>query len=217
MANRKARERELRFPKPPRSLLGILVDPNAHHGRKHGQAGQEADEHARPGDHAELCDADVAGGDEGVEADRGGEGAQHQRAADVPGREAESACVIRAGGAGFAVAKGEVDPEIHAEPDEEHGKGHGDQVQVSDAEGREAGGAGQPHRECEQRREDQAQRAERQEEDQCDQEKGSEARHRRLPLHRVELLGLQDPITGDARADPVLLVPAELRKDLPEP
>ncbi len=73
-------EPERPLPAAPRLALA----PDTEKRRQHGEAAEEAHQHAGPGDQAQLAHRLVVGRDEHVEADGGGDGAEHEGASDAP-------------------------------------------------------------------------------------------------------------------------------------
>ena len=61
---------------------------------------------------------------------------------------------------GLAVAKAELDSEIHSDPDKQHGKGHGNQVELAHGEGGVSPRPHKPHDQGDKSRRGQAQRTE---------------------------------------------------------
>ena len=98
--------------------------------RRHQRdARHERDQHAASGDLAELGQTAVVGRQERQEADGGRGGGKRQRAAGLfsgaPQRHAKVALLVPLG----AIAHAELDAEIDAEPDKQHGKRDRDQVE----------------------------------------------------------------------------------------
>ncbi len=103
--------------------------------RQHGHAGGEGDQHAEAGDQSEFRHALVFGRQEGQETRGGGEARQRQRRADKRRRRAEIALIeivdlMTLG----AIANAELDAEIDADADEQHGEIDRNEIEGADHE-----------------------------------------------------------------------------------
>ena len=94
--------------------------------RQHGDRTGEGDQHAGAGDLAEVGDAAVGGGQEGVEAGHGGERRQRQRAPDLGRADDERVLELRLVVEFGLEAHGELDAEVDADADEQNGRRRSD-------------------------------------------------------------------------------------------
>ena len=127
--------------------LGRRPDQGQHR-RQHGDRAGEGDQHAGAGDLAEVGDAFVGRRQEGVEAGHRGQGGEGQRPPDLGRADVQSVEEV-----GVIVALGleadrELDPEIDADADEQHGEGDRQHVELVDQQepGREGGDEADQHR-----------------------------------------------------------------------
>ena len=133
-----------------------------------GDAGEEGDQHATASDDAELGNAAVLGGCEGVEAGGDGQRGQCQRGADLgrsrPGLGPSCiACIATAGPLRRRpIGHRVLDPEIDAEAHEEDGEGDRDQVEGAEDEQAKRRARGEADDEAGDDGQDDAQRAHRQ-------------------------------------------------------
>ena len=96
-----------------------------------------------------------------------------------------------------------MDSEIHAEPDEEDGEGHRDQVEFADGESREARRPHQSHDQGEQHRPGQRHRAHPDEQEENDQGQGKHCRQAHPFLDALEFFLSQGRRSGEADAHAV--------------
>ena len=97
--------------------------------RQHRDAGQERDQHAGAGDLAEFRDALVVGRQEAEESGRGRHRGERQRNRGALGRTRQRLRQIVVLETLRTVADAELDAEIHAQADEQHGKRDRQQIE----------------------------------------------------------------------------------------
>ena len=177
---------------------------------QNGDVGEEGDEHASPGDQSEFGEPRIIGRQERKESDRRRDGAQRQRATDLFRRLAQRRAVVAFPVVRLPVAQPEMDAEIHAEPNEEDGESHRNQVELPDGERREAGRPHQSHDQGEQHRPGQRHRAHPDEQEENDQGQGKHRREAHPFLDALELFLGQGRRSGEADAHPVCRVEFEV-------
>ncbi len=139
-----------------RGRLGLGAE-NADQRRQEGERREIGDDHADAGDEAELGDAAKLRRQKAEEAREQRDRGQRQRPADAARRRQQGLGQIVGIVALLPVAGGELNAEIDAEADEQHGEGDRDEVEAADeryAEAgrhREAGDDGEEHGEDEPR------------------------------------------------------------------
>jgi hypothetical protein len=196
---------------------GLRYGAHAQEGGEQRQRAEEADEHADAGDETELGDSHEVGGNEGEEADRRRQRAEGDGAAHVASGLAERMGVRASLAEELAVADAQVDPEVDAQADEEHGKGDRDEVEVTDGDGGESSRVDQAHQKREECRQDEATRAQSQAENDSHQREGRDPRHGGLGANRLHLFVGESHVARDAYADAALGSERELARDPAHP
>ncbi len=180
--------------------------------RQQRQARSEAHEHARARDEPQLGDADERRRHERVKARGGRHGADHERCADAADRVADRRLAAGAFEHAFLEAQIDVQNEVDAEPDVEHGERDREQVELADRDGRERGRADEPDDERHERDREQAQRPQRPVEHERDHRERRERRDAGSAAHADHLLVLHRDRAREAHLDAAVEA-RELRVD----
>ena len=170
-------------------------------GRHQRHIGGKGDEHGASGYDAKLREADEIGAGKGEEADGGGDGAKRERVADAARRFPQRRCIIGPSDNRLAVTQREMDAEIDAETDEQHGEADRYEVEVADRERREGGGPHQPHQKGRQRRQYQPRAAQSGEQQKGDEEDGDDGGVGGAPGGAQQFLVIQRHRAGEPDAD----------------
>ena len=190
---------------PPAAVTRRADPPqrqNRQQGRQNRKGRDQRDDHASAGDQAQLGQPPVVGGQEGEEADRSADGGQQDARSgglESRGQGRRPLCPLL-----LAIAQTGVDAEVHAQADEQHGKGDGDHVEAADGHGREGGRPDQPQQQRHDDREDQAAGAQPPHQQQRDEQQRQHPGGRAPQFHRLQLLVVERHVAGQAHLDAVL-------------
>ena len=141
-------ERRKPSPADRRRLAGWLEDGKQR--RKQGDRGKERDDHAGSGDQSELGQTHIGRRQERVESGRDRGRRKQQRPRHAASGRFESLEEIAIRETLGAVSDAELNAEIDAKADEQHGEGDGDEVQRADHRQADSGGETQADREIDQ-------------------------------------------------------------------
>ena len=161
--------------------------PQAEHGdqrRQEGEAERPGDRHAGGGDDAELGETSVVGGSEREKAEAGAQRAQRQRSGDACDRRPQRRRLALAAAERLLKAQHHVNAEIDAEANEQDRKGHRDQIEAADGQGRETRGEYQTDRQGKQRGHAQPGRPQAPDQQRRDRERCSGSRQAAHPCRR---------------------------------
>ena len=198
----KAVERRQRRISDRRRLAGGFQNGEQSRQQRHG--GRERDKHAGPGDQPEFREADVGGRQEGIERGRDRGCGKQKRPLHLARRCQKRRLEIGRGVPFSSVADAELDPEIDAEPDEEHRKRNRDEVQRPDHPQPHRGGENEPDHKADKDGQDDAGLLERQPQHKDDDEESQGAVQTRAVGHGGEFLVGKSNRSGEADFDALL-------------
>ena len=186
------------------------------HGRQGRDAGEERDQHAGAGDLAEFGNALVVGRQETQEAGGGRHRGERQRNRRTSGRVLQRQRQILVLETLGTVADAELNAEIDAEADEQHGKGDRQQVQRSHHHQADRGRERKADEQVHEHREDDLGRMQRHPENHEDDEDGYDTVEDRAVLHgRIFLVGDRNR-AGQPHPRAVLAGKVEIGRGLPD-
>ena len=162
------------------------------------------DRHAGGGDDAELGEAPVVRGSEREKAEAGAQRAQRQRSGDACDRRPQRRRLALAAAERLLKAQHHVNAEIDAEANEQDRKGHRDQIEAADGQGRETRGEYQTDRQGKQRGHAQPGRPQAPDQQRRDREGAQAAGKQRTRAGARQLLGVEHRAAGEAETQTVV-------------